>query len=187
MRVEQQRHHSGDSGEAWSVRSAPCRLDREVAEEEEDEQQGVHPRLGGIPDGEWARGQDAEDKGRGPRLDVSSCDRHDESEGEHPQQPRQCPRRECRIPRHGRPGGEQQVEERRVPIVAEGVDEPSQSLVGQGDRLRLVQPERGIGDEPQEDPDEQRHHDDDPDRGAENLHRTGGPRGGRGGRRGHDL
>jgi hypothetical protein len=51
-----------------------------------------------------------------------------------------------------------------MPIVPEGLGEAPDRLVGKGDRLGLVQPQRGIGHEPQDDPDQQRHHGDHADR-----------------------
>ena len=100
---------------------------------------------------------------------MAADDQDDQHQGEDPQQSRQSPHCECRVPGYRGPGREQQVEQGRVAVVAECVDEPSGNLIGQCDRLRLVQPERGVGEEAQEDPDDNCHHGDGSHRGAEHA------------------
>ncbi len=73
VRVEKGRHHEAHRSQVPSGRSPPRRLHGEVAQQQQDDQQGVHPRLGGVADGERAGRQDAERQTRHPGLGVATA------------------------------------------------------------------------------------------------------------------
>ena len=122
---------------------------QQIADEHQAHDQRVHAGLGGVAQRERGQGHDG-DGDRGQHAAAAPAGGPPRKrQRQHRDHAGQGPHRDVARPEDLHPQVEQEVVERRVPVVAQGFADLVERQLGDVDAERLVEPERRAGDEAQ--------------------------------------
>ena len=161
VRQQESPAHEGHADQPRPLRSLERVGHQQVAAEDEEHDECVHARLGRVPDGERRQRQQHDDGPTGACAADASAGQPSEGQREDREDPRERTNGHVGLAEHPHPPVQQEVEQRRVPVLAQGGADVTERQPGDVDRQRLVEPQIGPGPEPQHEPgdDHARHHD----------------------------